>query len=424
MDFGMPTPDEWYIEEGSLSHGPYPLAEVFDLIERGKVPPEAWFTSGGMRVNAQTLQQHWPDPRTESASAQPAAAGTGTSALNAVALPTAVPASQESSTSPGEVPYVAAQAAPSNTRVLPQPTIVERDSILILGRRRAGKTIYLATLYSMLWKSVGGLSMKALAGPTHKMLMGITEQLRHGQWPEATLGMRQLEFELNDDGRKRLLVAFDYSGEDFRRAFVEEQQDSPDVKKLLNYLDRAAAVILLIDPAVAVKGNYHAVADDDFGMVQAVERIRNWPGGERVPIVLTLTKADLNRKLLQAAGSMRDFVLRHYPALVRTLGKISIFAVSAVQQRRGGDGRALPAPESVPINVGKPLLYCLSELRRREEIARQQELQRASDRAQLNQAFMQAEAVQATNRRVAFVVAGIVVLGLCVFALIWILNMR
>lgn len=376
--------DEWYIEEGAESRGPFPLAEVFALIERKEVGEDAWFNRDGLRIDLPTLKQHWPDPR--------------------IRL---------------DEPW--ADVLPANPAVA-EPPPVERDSILILGRRRAGKTVYLATLYNTLWKSIGGLTMKALAGPTHKMLTGITEQLRRGRWPEATLGTRQLEFELDDHGHKRLVVAYDYSGENFRRAFVDEDTESSEVKKLLNYLDRAAAVILLIDPAVAVEGEHDEVVDDDFGMVQAVERIRNWHGGHTVPVVLALTKGDRNREIIQSAGTKREFILRHYPALVRTLGKLTVFTISAVQEQSGPDGAVHPSPDSVPINIDKPLVHCLEQIRRREQLKRKKEARHAAHQAQIERVRREEKVLHDFNWKVAFLVAGIVIIGLCICALIWILR--
>lgn len=299
---------------------------------------------------------------------------------------------------------------------------VERDTILILGRRRAGKTVYLATLYDALWKSLDGLTMKAVAGPTHKMLTGVADQLRRGHWPEATLGTRQLEFELDDHGRKRVVVAFDYSGEDFRRAFVDEETESPEVQKLLGYLQRAAAVILLIDPAVAATGKHDEVVDDDFGMVQAIEKIRNWRGGEDVPVVLALTKADRNRKIVLSAGTKREFILRHYPALVRTLRKLTVFTISAVQEVRAADGSTRPSPDSVPINIDKPLLRCLERMDQHDERKHKQAAQAAAEQAQIEQVRQEERAQLAYHRKVAYLVAGIIIISLCAYTLIWILR--
>ena len=299
---------------------------------------------------------------------------------------------------------------------------VERDTIVILGRRRAGKTVYLATLYNSLWKALSGLTMKALAGPTHKMLTGVADQLHRGYWPEATLGTRQLEFELDDHGHRRVVVAFDYSGEDFRRAFVDEETESPEVQKLLSYLHRAAAVILLIDPAVAATGKHDEVVDDDFGMVQAVQRIREIHGGEDVPVVLALTKADRNREIIQSAGTKREFILRHYPALVRTLGKLTVFTISAVQETPGPDGVAHPSPDSVPINIEKPLLRCLEMMRRSDDRKRKTAARKVAEQAQIDQVRAEERALVAYHRKVAYLVAGIIIISLCVYALIWILR--
>lgn len=427
--------EEWFIHSDGRQHGPYALAEVFDMIDHGRVSEAAWFVCGGVRVDRSTLLSRWPDPRITLVPVEPgndpAGATPAQPASQACVSPTAPPVSS-AGVDPSlsvtadvgvvpEMPGVAAtSAAPAEALAEAAPP-VERDCVLVLGRRRAGKTVFLSTLYSMLWKSSGGLTMKALSGATHKALISVVNQLKHGQWPEATLGSRQMEFELDDHGHKRLLVALDYSGEDFRRAFVDEDHQSPEVKKLLHYLDRAMAVILLMDAAVAVKDDPDESVDDDFGMVQAVERLRNWPGGENVPVVLAMTKADRNRKILLAAGTMREFVQRHYPAVLRTCPKLSIFAVSAVQEYRDPPGVRRPKPDSLPVNLEKPLLYCLEQLRKRETEKQRQERERAVQEAELALVRQEEERIRALNRRAAFIVAAILIVGMCVCALIWFL---
>jgi len=390
--------DNWYVEVNGTRHGPYQLAELFRLADQGRLADDTLFVHGDTRVNLETLRQRWTvvEP------------GDGDDPVFAAVLDEELP------------PMAEAAAATTAGAVARMP--VERDAIVILGRRRAGKTVYLATLYAKHWKASDGLTMKALAGPTHKMLMDIVDRLKHGQWPDSTLGTRQLEFELDDHGRKQLLIAFDYAGENFSKAFVEEDQSSPDVVKLLGYLKRAAAVILLIDPLVAVKGRNDEVMDDDYGMVQAVERIRNWPGGDQVPIVLVLTKWDLTRKLIHESGSPGQFVQRHYPALLRTLGRVKVYEVSAVQQKPDADGKPAPTPDSLPLNIEKPLRFCLDQLRAQEQAREQarREQERAQAARQYEQSLVAAE--HSSNRRAAFIVAAIVILGMCLCALIWILQ--
>src|SRR5262245_50463536 len=198
-------PSRRYITQGDQRLGPLSLEALHKLLDAGRVAPNARFSRDSEPpIDAETLRQNWPAP-------PPLPSG-------AELLPQQ-PAFDDGENEPAAHPATPAPLDAETTRTAP---VVERDAILILGRRRSGKTIYLATLYAMLWKSVRGLTMKALSGPAHEMLMSIVDQLKRGVWPEATLGTRQVEFELNDHGRKRLLLAFDYSGEDFRQAFVEE----------------------------------------------------------------------------------------------------------------------------------------------------------------------------------------------------------
>lgn len=421
---------EWYIEQQGQQYGPCSLADLFALRDQNRIAADARFHHDGQAYDWQALIRAWGDPRRSSGAGEADFTDDPAEPIVEI-LPDDTPPplpneAAEHRPRPKQPDYESLDRSIHEDLTSEQQRTarvpVERDAILMLGRRRAGKTVYLATLYAMHWKATDGLTMKALAGPTHKMLMGIADRMKQGQWPDATSGTRQLEFELDDHGRKRLLVAFDYAGENFSRAFVDEDQNSPDVRKLLNYLDRAMAVLLLVDPAVAVKGDTDEVADDDFGMVQAVERIRNWPGGDRVPVVLALTKADRTRGIIREAGGPREFVERHYPALVRTLKRVNIFTVSAVQQRADRGGHAVPAAESIPIHVDKPLRYCLDQIRAAEDQKHADAARQAAAAAEQAYADQLASESRSTNRRAAFIVAAILILGLCACTLIWILN--
>ncbi len=294
---------------------------------------------------------------------------------------------------------------------------VERDAIVILGRRRAGKTVYLATLYSMLWQSLGKLRMKALSGSVHSMLTSIADELGCGRWPEATLSTQMLAFDLHYEGKKRLLVACDYAGEDFRRAFIEDQHDPSEVNRLLRYVDRAAAVMLLIDPAVAVEGKHEERVDDDFGMVQAVERIRNWQGGRHVPIVLLLTKSDRNAAILRSYGSAKKFVLKHYPALARTIGRLAIFPVAAVREGPG-EGGAIPATRTRPMNITHPVIHCLKEIEKREEAEAKQEADEAQ-RAEWGRMLEYEERLRRRRRRRDVLLIALIILAALGLTALW-----
>ncbi len=277
-----------------------------------------------------------------------------------------------------------------------------RDRVVILGRRKSGKTIFLARLYHHLFQTPGPLRLHALSGPAHLRMVEIVAELEKGRWPAATGQASAMEFEVWLDGRTERVVALDYPGEVFRRAFMEEAE-GPDVDELLRHVDRAAAVILLIDPALAVRGEASESAEDDYGMVQALRRIRASPGGERVPVSLVLTKLDANRATVEDAGGLRPFVERHYGVVLRATPEAHLFACAAVSTRADPLGHRVPDPATPPVGVAEPLLSCLRRLallRRDEALQLQAREGAAADLRQRAVAELEARG----ERRVLWVV--------------------
>jgi len=312
----------------------------------------------------------------------------------------------------GQAPLSAADELPDAA-----PTAwPERDCIVVLGRRQSGKTIFLASIYARLWKSLDGLTAKSLTGDVHRQLMSVHQMLREGEWPPSTLGTTQLTLEIEYHGKRRLLVALDFAGELFSKAFVEEQVDWPGVKELVKHIDRAAAVLMLVDPSVVAGGDKHAAMEDDFGLVQAAERIRNWPGGKDVPIILVLTKVDQYQQLLDQHGGTLEFVRRQFPALLRLLKEVPIIQVSAVQVEMDAQGKARPRRDSTPINIDCPVRYCLREIEKAERVT---EMEQAEDqRRMLESRLLQEERqrqqrVQSKARRL---VAAVLSMGMLVAA--------
>jgi hypothetical protein len=279
-----------------------------------------------------------------------------------------------------------------------------RDRVVILGRRQSGKTIYLAQLYARLWRSLNGMTARALSGDVHKQLMDTVETLKRGEWPAATLETAHLEMEIEYHGRKHNVVLLDFAGELFARAFLHERTEDREARTLLNHIDRAAAVLLLVDPAVAGAGDHEAVMEDDFGLVQAVLRIRNAPGGDRVPIALCLTKMDVNGKLVAGAGGAKELVKRYFPPLVRMLKQVAIFSLSAVQVAPGADGRPRPVKDSKPVNLENPLKHCLRVTHQNEDDAARQ---RAQDEEYVAQQLEERRQRQREKRQNFWLVVGI-----------------
>ncbi len=232
--------------------------------------------------------------------------------------------------------------------------VYPRDRIVVIGRRSSGKTVYMSLLYDRLWKSRGTIKVKAVKGMSHAQFIKTAEDIRHGQWPPATHGISQSFIEIDYRDQNRLMVVLDYPGELFTDAFVKDVE-SKEVDTLLEHIDRASAVILLVDPSHMVEGDVGPQIDNDYGFLQAITRIQNWPGGTDVPVVLILTKADQNYPIIKEHGGTRAFVEKYFSSLIRTTRHLKVCTISAIS---GADSKitdGLSAPEI-------PLQYCLDRV--------------------------------------------------------------
>ncbi len=291
-----------------------------------------------------------------------------------------------------------------------------RDRIVILGRRRAGKTIFLARLYEALWQgckvidgrmlaageSSGGrkvvvMSCRTTSGPAHVQFMKIAEELRKGKWPAATSGNTYSEIVVSNGGREHVVTALDYPGEVFRKAFMLESDD-PDAVELRMTVDRAAAAILLIDPSVAAGGGDEA-QEDVFGLTHAALRIRKSIGGELVPIAIVFTKCDVNAAFLKEAGGVRKFASKHFGQLFREIERTSVFACAAVRVEQNSLGKQVPRADKPPENIVEPLRYCLDFIERGTDVRRTQVA-----RDQRTEAMRTAQVAETAERKKSAVV--------------------
>lgn len=238
-----------------------------------------------------------------------------------------------------------------------------RDRIVILGRRSSGKTVYLAALYAKLWDSCGSTRIKALKGASHVEFIKTVEDLKTDIWPPATQGISENILELTHNEQKRTIVALDYPGEVFTNAFVRDIH-SDETNVLLDHIDHAQALIVLIDPEHITTGDLHSKIDNNYGLLQAVNRIQNWPDGKDVPIVLVLTKADKNSRMIKEHGGTKQFIVKHLSQLLRDVHGVKGCALSAytcVQDSNSGHNK-----KSV-LGIDAPLLYCLEKIQHIEQ---------------------------------------------------------
>lgn len=282
----------------------------------------------------------------------------------------------------GDEVSIARVSRPGPSLLDREPGGVRRDRIVVLGRTQAGKTIYLAVLYHTLWRQAGSLSLVALDGPTHASCMEIIDTLKRGEWPSSTTGTRYLHLEARWRGESWPLVSLDYPGEVFRKAFLDNTQ-TEDVLELLDHIDRAAAVIVLVDPAIVSGKLAREAAEDDYGMLKALERIRSHPGGKDTPVAFVLTKYDARRALLDSYGGIERFVRKWYRQILKASRHLEVFVAAAVPQK-AGDHTPQFDESTEPKGVVKPLNYLLERLLQSDQL-RQAESEIVNRREALRQ---------------------------------------
>ena len=233
-----------------------------------------------------------------------------------------------------------------------------RDRIVVIGRRSSGKTVYISLLYDKLWNSHDCLKMKAVKGTDHAGLIKTAASIRAGNWPPATQGISQSFIEVSFNEQTRMMVILDYPGEVFTDAFVRDVE-SKEVDALFDHIDHASAVILLVDPAHVVEGDVDSQIDHDYGILQAIDRIQNWPGGGDAPVVLALTKADQTEQILKKHGGTRAFVNKYFSSLVQNTRHLKVCKISAMPEIRQD---TLPDMNKDNYSLVRPLLYCLERL--------------------------------------------------------------
>lgn len=276
--------------------------------------------------------------------------------------------------------------APQDEPVMTEPESIptpikqhKRDRVVILGRTQAGKTVFLAALYDACWNRGGSIRIEAVDGLTHKAMMENIEMLRAGKWPSSTTGTKYLDFLITVDGRSRPLVSLDYPGEVFRKVFIDGLQ-TDDVQDLIDHIDRAAAVIILVDPMIVKNAVPTIAMDDNYGMAKAIERIRSWPGGENIPVAIVLTKYDKYRTQIHDFGGAVKFVHHHYKYLVRSTHRANVFACSVLGIKQGNHENSTSPKVFDSSGTIQPIHWILNQL---QQVELEQEAAEKSEKLQM-----------------------------------------
>lgn len=309
---------------------------------------------------------------------------------------------------PPPLPPSNADAIAAHGGIAP-PSQGRRDRILILGRRKAGKSVFLARLYERLWNSKDAMHMAAVDGRTHVALLTQISEMSKRRWPAATDGISEFTFDVTYRDEVFSMTAPDYPGEVFRRAFMGGNPNEAAVRELLDNIDRAAAVIVLVDPHVASEGDILTMSEQDFGLVAAIKRIRDSAGAEHVPVAITLTKCDRFREEIESAGGPGKYIRTHYMNLCRVVfrkgSQGTVFACSAVTVKRDGLGNEVPDISKPSRGLIEPLQYCLDAL----QVGREKVKARARAERTAAKAAEAAREVEKSEQRERMLSTGVLV---------------
>ena len=114
--------------------------------------------------------------------------------------------------------------------------------------------------------------------------------------------------------------------------------------------------------------------DDNFGMAKAIERIRSWPEGDKVPIAIVLTKCDKYHHHIKSKGGPIVFVRKYYPSLINAAGKAKVFESTAITTRRGDREGSSVFRKFSSQGVVEPLRWAMNELNQNERRIQQEQM--------------------------------------------------
>jgi transposase len=104
-----------------------------------------------------------------------------------------------------------------------------------------------------------------------------------------------------------------------------------------------------------VEGDVDSQIDNNYGFLQAITRIQNWPGGKDIPIVLILTKIDQNYHILTQHGGTRVFLEKYFSSLIKKTRHLKVCKISAISIT---DSKIKDSLCDLEI----PLQYCLDRI--------------------------------------------------------------
>lgn len=217
--------------------------------------------------------------------------------------------------------------------------------LAIVGCEASGKTVFMSALVDLYRDALTPENQAA-----NRFARLAARQLRaRREWPPATNPERSaaLDFALRANGRRLARFSLlEFGGETFRAAFRDDEgapAHKSAVKRLLDYLADADFVAVLVSLKELLRGP-GAVPMEDFerdteslwvtrGLLEFVRA--HLP---RAGVVIGLTRADLYRAEIAAAGGAAALFARHWPSIRAVAPEVPVVPVASVSAT-DADGR-------------------------------------------------------------------------------------
>jgi hypothetical protein len=256
----------------------------------------------------------------------------------------------------------------------------QRNKIVVIGRIESGKTVFLTRLYVDCWNAKSGLRMACTSGQDHLRYMEQYDVMEKGKWPAATVGSTYFTIDLTRNDVTIPMVVLDYSGETFKKAFTEEVDDE-QTRELKEHVDRACSVLITVDPGFAMHGGTLDKVDDDYGIANAINYVRQSPNGSEIPIAIVMTKCDVHAKKImdiidkdkikdKGQERYRKFLKKYFNSWFYGLGlerTYRIFPIAAVRTRTDARGSQIPDLSKPAHKLMDPIIWCFDIVQKERE---------------------------------------------------------
>lgn len=159
--------------------------------------------------------------------------------------------------------------------------------IVMLGHSGVGKTTFMACMYAMLQRDIGGFSVQAADVSTHERLLAIAIAVLEGRYPDATT--HKSSYDLILFYKEEAFFGFEWI--DYRGNALNESGSHSDMQELQQSLEHADGIIAFFDGVALAKGGRPAREAVGRLMVLLQQAINS--DDRLIPTALVITKVDL-----------------------------------------------------------------------------------------------------------------------------------